>query len=75
MTSSISRPIVLTNVASILFGFALFASFIGTASFVEAPEASGYGFGASLLTGGLALLPSGIALILFSPIAARLIGS
>ncbi|GAA2470584.1 MFS transporter [Terrabacter carboxydivorans] len=69
------RPIVLTNVASVLFGFALFASFLGTASFIEAPEASGYGFGASLMTGGLALLPSGIAMILFSPVAARLIGS
>ena len=69
------RPIVLTNVASVLFGFALFASFLGTAAFVEAPEASGYGFGASLMTGGLALLPSGIAMIIFSPIAARLIGS
>ena len=39
------RPIVLTNLASILFGFALFASLIGTASYVEAPAASGYGFG------------------------------
>lgn len=67
------RPIVLTNLASILFGFALFASFLGTASFVEAPEASGYGFGSSLLVGGLALLPSGIAMLLFSPVAAKLI--
>ena len=47
---------MLTNIASVLFGFALFASFLGTAAFVEAPEASGYGFGASLMTGGLALL-------------------
>jgi MFS family permease len=69
------RPIVLTNIASVLFGFALFASFLGTASFIEAPAASGYGFGASLMTGGLALLPSGIAMIIFSPIAARLIVS
>ncbi|CAN5290549.1 MFS transporter [soil metagenome] len=68
-----SKPIVLTNLASILFGFALFASFIGTASYVEAPEATGYGFGSSLLVGGLAMLPSGLAMLLFSPVAARLI--
>ncbi|NRQ50004.1 MFS transporter [Aeromicrobium stalagmiti] len=67
------RPIVLTNVASILFGFALFASFIGTASYVEAPESSGYGFGSSLLVGGLAMLPGGLAMLLLSPVAARLI--
>jgi MFS family permease len=68
-----NKPIVITNLASILFGFALFASFIGTAAYVEAPEVSGYGFGSSLLVGGLALLPSGIAMLLFSPFAAKLI--
>ncbi|MET0449566.1 MAG: MFS transporter [Aeromicrobium sp.] len=67
------KPIVLTNLASILFGFALFASFIGTASYVEAPESSGYGFGSSLLVGGLAMLPSGLAMLLLSPVAAKLI--
>ena len=45
---STSRPCAagrscITNLASILFGFALFASFIGTAAYVEAPAASGYG--------------------------------
>ena len=67
------KPIVLTNLASVLFGFALFASFIGTAAYVEAPEASGYGFGSSLLVGGLAMLPSGIAMLLLAPLAAKLI--
>ena len=67
------KPIVATNIASILFGFALFASFIGTASYVEAPAESGYGFGSSLLVGGLAMLPSGLAMLLLSPVAARLI--
>ena len=67
------RPIVLTNIASVLFGFALFASFIGTATYVEAPAATGYGFDASLLMGGLTMPPSGIAMLLMSPVAARLI--
>ncbi|MCL8251994.1 MFS transporter [Aeromicrobium fastidiosum] len=66
-------PIVLTNAASILFGFALFASFIGTASYIEAPESSGYGFGSSLLVGGLAMLPGGLMMLLLAPVAARLI--
>ncbi|MFT4287662.1 MFS transporter [Nocardioides sp.] len=69
------RPIVLANLASILFGFALFASFIGTAAYVEAPEATGYGFGSSLLVGGLAMLPSGLMMLVLAPVAARLISS
>jgi MFS family permease len=67
------KPIVLANLASILFGFALFASFIGTAAYVEAPEQTGYGFGSSLLVGGLAMLPGGLMMLVFSPVAAKLI--
>jgi MFS family permease len=69
------RPIVLTNLASMLFGFALFASLIGTASYVQAPAASGYGFGSSIVVAGLCLLPSGLLMLLLAPVAARLIGS
>jgi MFS family permease len=67
------RPILTTNLASICFGFALFASFIGTSTFIEAGTWTGYGFASSLLTGGLALLPSGLAMLLFAPVAARMI--
>ncbi|MFT4010944.1 MAG: MFS transporter [Nocardioidaceae bacterium] len=67
------RPIILTNLVSILFGFALFASLLGTASFVEAPKESGYGFGSSLMVGGLAMLPSGLAMLFLAPVAAKAI--
>jgi len=75
MHSLSRRPLVLTNLASVLFGFALFASLLGTASYVSAPVASGYGFGSSLLVGGLALLPSGLCMLIFAPVAARLVAS
>ena len=65
----------MTNLASLLFGFALFASLIGTASYVQAPASSGYGFGSSIVVAGLCLLPSGLLMLLFAPVAARLIGS
>lgn len=64
--------LLLTNVASICVGFALFASLIGTASYVQAPPESGYGFGSSVLEGGLAMLPSGVMMLLLSPVSARL---
>jgi len=69
------RPIMLTNTASLMFGFALFASLIGTASYVQAPRQSGYGFGSSIVVAGLCLLPSGLLMLLLAPVAARLIGS
>ena len=67
------KPIVLTNVASILFGFALFASMIGTAGYLQAPVESGYGFGSSLLVSGVAMLPAGLMMLVLAPVAARMI--
>jgi MFS family permease len=66
-----AKPALLrTNIASIFVGFALFASLIGTASYVQAPRASGYGFGASIVVSGLCLLPSGLAQLALSPVSA-----
>ncbi|GAA4245168.1 MFS transporter [Dactylosporangium darangshiense] len=68
-----ARPsLLLTNIASLCVGFALFATLIGTASYVQAPAATGYGFGKSVLAGGLCMLPGGIAMLLLSPLSAKL---
>ena len=68
-----ARPsILLTNIASLSVGFALFATLIGTASYVQAPTATGYGFGSSILVSGLCLLPSGLAMLALSPVSAQL---
>jgi MFS family permease len=68
-----ARPaLLLTNIASLAVGFALFAVLIGTANFVEAPPAAGYGFGSSILVGGLCLLPSGLFMLVLSPVSAKI---
>ncbi len=68
-----SRPAVLwTNLGSILIGFAMFAGFLVTTQVLQAPVETGYGFGLPLLVAGLALLPIGAAMAIFSPISARL---
>ncbi len=68
-----ARPaLLLTNLASVAVGFALFAVLIGTANFVETPPAAGYGFGSSILVGGLCLLPSGLFMLILSPVSARI---
>jgi MFS family permease len=68
-----ARPaLLLTNVASLCVGFALFATLIGTSNFVETPAAAGYGFGSSILVGGLCLLPSGLCMLALSPVSAKI---
>lgn len=64
-----------TNLAAVLLGAGMYASFILVPQFVEAPGSTGYGFGASVLTGGLYLLPSTVTMLVFGgmagPLAAR----
>ncbi|SHL49798.1 Major Facilitator Superfamily protein [Pseudonocardia thermophila] len=68
-----ARPAVLwTNVASALVGFAMFAGFLLATQQLQAPPATGYGFGLSLVATGLVLLPTGVAMMVFSPLSARI---
>ncbi|MFD1516830.1 MFS transporter [Pseudonocardia yunnanensis] len=67
-----ARPAVLwTNIASVLIGFGMFAGFLLTTQVLQAPTASGYGFGLSLVAAGVVLLPIGGAMTIFSPVSAR----
>jgi MFS family permease len=67
-----ARPAVLwTNVASIAIGFGMFAGFLVTTQILQAPTATGYGFGLSLVAAGVVLLPIGGAMTIFSPVSAR----
>lgn len=67
-----ARPTVLwTNVASIVIGFGMFAGFLVTTQVLQAPRATGYGFGLSLVAAGVVLLPIGGAMTIFSPVSAR----
>ncbi|POX48450.1 MFS transporter [Streptomyces sp. Ru71] len=54
------RPVLFTNLAGLLLGFAMFAQFIGVSYLVQMPEdIAGYGFGASVLGASVVyLLPT-----------------
>lgn len=73
-----ARPaVLLTNLASIGMGFALFASNVIFPQILELPAASGSGFGLTLLQAALVVMPSGLLMMLLSPVSgtlARLIG-
>ena len=63
------RPILLTNVATLISGFALFSCFVLLPAFVETDASNGYGFGASATKAGLYLLPSSLAMLVAGPLA------
>lgn len=63
--------VLMTNLASIAMGFALFSSQIAFPQLLELPTQLG-GIGLTLLQASLILMPSGLAMLAMSPIAGRL---
>ena len=63
------RPVLLTNIVTVIAGFGLFGAYVLIPNFVEAPESTGYGFGASATEAGFYLLPSSIVLLFAGPLA------
>lgn len=71
--TSTRRTVLLTNAASVLVGFGMFANFLTSAQQVQMPVESGYGFGLTVIETGLAMLPSGVLMVAMAPVAAWLI--
>jgi EmrB/QacA subfamily drug resistance transporter len=63
------RPVLLTNVATMISGFALFSCFVLVPTFVQTDSSHGYGFGATATQAGLFLLPSSVAMLFAGPLA------
>jgi EmrB/QacA subfamily drug resistance transporter len=63
------RPVLLTNIATIISGFALFSCFVLVPTLVETSSVHGYGFSASATKAGLYLLPSSVAMLFAGPLA------
>jgi MFS family permease len=70
------RPVLVTNLAAMAVGFALFAVQLATSYFVQSPRAyTGFGFTATVLqTSVVFLLPGAAASIVVGPLAGRLVG-
>jgi len=66
------RAVLLTNIASVAMGFSLFSSNVSYPQMLEQPVATGAGFGLSLLAASLIVAPSGLVMMLLSPVSGRL---
>ncbi|RBY97128.1 MFS transporter [Blastococcus sp. TF02-8] len=69
------RRTVVPNLAGLMTGIALFASFLAVLQYVQSPpEVTGYGFGAGVLEAAVVyLLPGGVLGILVAPFAGRVV--
>ncbi|WP_197008365.1 MFS transporter [Longispora fulva] len=69
------RQVAMTNIAALLFGFAMFGMFIGASTMVQIPHAlAGYGFGATVLRAAVEyLLPSSLVSVLAAPLGGLLV--
>ncbi|MDQ1129599.1 putative MFS family arabinose efflux permease [Microbacterium sp. SORGH_AS 888] len=65
------RPVLLTNIASIAMGFALFGSNVTYPQLLELPTQVG-GFGLPLLTASLVVMPAGLVMMVLSPFSGKL---
>jgi len=68
------RGVWATNLVGFLLGGGMFAAFILVPQFVEMPKATIYGFGASVLAGGIYLLPSTTTMLLTGALTGRIAG-
>ncbi|MEU3784877.1 MFS transporter [Streptomyces sp900129855] len=64
------RQVLVTNLASMAFGFSMFAMSLVLPQLLQLPEATGYGLGRSLLAAGLVMAPTGLVMMATAPVSA-----
>ncbi|KAA0102999.1 MFS transporter [Mycolicibacterium sp. P1-5] len=74
LRTTLRRPVLTTNIAAILVCFSMFALSLVAPQVLELPKETGYGLGQSMLQAGLWMAPGGLAMMVASPIAARMAG-
>jgi EmrB/QacA subfamily drug resistance transporter len=67
-----ARAVWSPNVAAFAVGFAMFGSYILIPELVQTDESNGYGFGLSVTTAGLVMLPSALVMLRSGVLAGRL---
>ncbi len=67
------RGVWTAHVVSLVFGFAMFGTFVLVPTLLQLPSALGYGFGKTVSEAGLFLLPTVLAMIVFGPITGFLV--
>ncbi|MGW5648613.1 MFS transporter [Saccharopolyspora sp. NPDC003752] len=72
LRTTVRRQVLLTNIASAVFGFAMFAMSLVVPQLLQLPAATGHGLGQSLLVAGLVMAPNGLIMMAMAPVSARI---
>jgi len=72
LRTTVRRQVLLTNIASAVFGFAMFAMSLVLPQLLQLPTSTGYGLGQSMLAVGLVMGPSGLVMMATAPLSARI---
>ncbi|MET9088840.1 MFS transporter [Streptomyces sp. NPDC004237] len=72
MTVLARRPVLMTNVATLLIGFGMFGVFLLVPQLAQAPKASGFGFGGDATLAGLLMLPGSLMMLVAGPLSGTL---
>ncbi|MEU3528221.1 MFS transporter [Streptomyces sp. NPDC038707] len=64
------RQVLFTNLASIAFGFSMFAMALVLPQLLQLPAQTGYGLGRSMLAAGLVMAPQGLVMMVMAPVSA-----
>ncbi|OBJ99831.1 MFS transporter [Mycolicibacterium conceptionense] len=75
MRTTLKRPVLLTNLASIAVGFGMFALSLVGPQLLEMPRETGFGLGQSMIATGLWMAPGGLAMMAAAPAAARVVAA
>lgn len=71
--TTVRRPVLLTNLASIAVGFGMFAMTLVGPQILQMPSETGYGLGQSMVHAGLWMAPGGLVMMVSAPLAAKII--
>ena len=75
MRTTLKKPVLLTNLASIAIGFGMFATSLIGPQILQMPASTGFGLDQSMVMAGLWMAPGGLAMMAASPIAGRVIAA
>ncbi|WEG08897.1 MFS transporter [Microbacterium horticulturae] len=71
LRATVRRPVLLTNLASVLVGFAMYAQSLVIPQLMQLPAETGYGHGQTMLQMGLWMAPMGLGMMAVSPLGGR----
>ncbi|KOV61335.1 MFS transporter [Streptomyces sp. MMG1121] len=72
LRTTVRRQVLFTNLASIAFGFSMFAMSLVLPQLLQLPTQTGYGLGRSMMTVGLVMAPQGLVMMGFAPVSAAI---